>query len=387
MNTAGMNIAGRQERFQADSSGRLRLNRRFFNAKRSCIERRDDNHVRGRIIVCMNKQDALIAWYKNAKRDLPFRRSRNPYHIWISEIMAQQTRIEAMLPYYERFIAVYPDIPALAAADEEQLLKLWQGLGYYSRARNLKKAAIVCMEQYEGHLPQSFSELKKLPGIGEYTAGAIASIAWSQRVSAIDGNVIRVYSRMLHETGDVTLAPVKKRLKKAVEEDLPDCKRMADWNQALMELGARVCRPSSPDCPHCPWKAWCLSEKEGDAASLPVKKAKKARVIEEKTFYIQAAKRQNAWYVMLERQPEQGLLASLYLFCQNRPHGILKTFPLRDARHVFTHREWHMKGEIVITEYQEGMTAIEQLEKEKPLPSAMASFYRQLMDWIIKYGQ
>lgn len=335
----------------------------------------------------MNKQEKLLDWYRKNRRELPFRASRNPYSIWISEIMAQQTRIEAMLPYYRRFIERYPDVPSLAAAQDEELMKLWQGLGYYSRARNLKKAALQCMERHNGQLPRTFQDLKALAGIGDYTAGAIASIAYGQRECAIDGNVLRVYSRLIHEEREISSKEAKKAIEQAVRNDLPAEKDMHDWNQALMELGASICLPRNPKCEQCPLLDECQAFQTGDAASLPRKKVRKKREIEEKTFYLCLAWHKGQWYTRLEKQPSTGLLADLYLFCQQPPRQILKQYELRDAKHIFTHREWLMKGFLVLTDYDESMISLQTLEAEKALPSAMRPFYRQMLEFVRKQSE
>lgn len=234
------------------------------------------------------------------------------------------------------------------------------------------------MELHQGKLPASFSGLRKLAGIGDYTAGAVASIAYGERVPAIDGNVVRVYSRILHETGETDRTPVKKRLEQAVRAELPAESFMPFWNQALMELGASICLPKVPKCTLCPWQNRCLAAKAGDAPSLPRKKPKKQRIQDKKTFYVTAAVHNGQWYIELEKQPENGLLASLYLFSAEKPDVVYESIPLQPAKHVFTHREWLMDGFLVISRYHEDMISLEALEKEKALPSAMRPFYQQM---------
>jgi A/G-specific adenine glycosylase len=210
----------------------------------------------------------LLAWYDSAKRDLPWRRTRDPYRIWISEIMLQQTRVEAVLPYYERFLARFPDLESLAAASEEALLKAWSGLGYYSRARNLREAARVIIGSR--HFPCDYDALKALPGIGDYTAAAIASIAFGQPHAALDGNVARVLARVINDAGDITSSKTKQRLQ-AVADDLLDVQRAGDFNQAMMELGATICTPRDAKCLLCPVVELCGARREGRERELPVR--------------------------------------------------------------------------------------------------------------------
>ena len=199
----------------------------------------------------------LLHWFWANHRVLPFRSDPTPYHVWVSEIMLQQTRVAAAVPYYERFVQELPDIPALAACEEERLLKLWEGLGYYSRVRNLQKAARIVCEQYGGQLPGDLAALKKLPGIGDYTAGAIASIGFGVPAPAVDGNVLRVFARLYNDEGDIMQPAVKASTTQKVMAQQP-AEAPGDFNQALMELGALVCTPGQPDCAACPLQALCL---------------------------------------------------------------------------------------------------------------------------------
>lgn len=322
-------------------------------------------------------QKKLLEWYKENHRDLPFRRQRNPYNIWISEIMSQQTRIEAMLPYYERFTAKYPDVAALAAADDTELLKMWQGLGYYSRARNLKKAAQACMEQYGGQLPETKEELKKLPGIGDYTAGAIASICYGHRVSAIDGNVIRVVSRYYWLALDFTKAKNKKVLERYVLDDLPDEEDMHFWNQALMELGASICLPQNPKCEACPIKEGCKGYEGGFPALLPLKKSALKRTEEQKQVWIWMALKDGVPYIKAGRRPSSGLLANMAEFCLEPPKNMTASYDLGSYRHVFSHKEWIMDGHLAMMPWNEDMMPLEEFEHTIPLPSAYEPFYKE----------
>lgn len=216
----------------------------------------------------------LLQWYDQNRRILPWRENPSPYRTWISEVMLQQTRVEAGIAYFERFTAALPDIPSLAAVEEQQLLKLWEGLGYYSRARNLKKAATLLMEQHNGALPADFAALCRLPGLGEYSAGAIASIAFDLRVPAVDGNVLRVAARLMNDARNIEDAAVKKEFRQTVWEVLPQ-HRVGDFNQSLMELGALICLPNGrPLCERCPVQNLCMAYAAGTQLSLPTRQKK-----------------------------------------------------------------------------------------------------------------
>ena len=252
--------------------------------------------------------DALLDWFYENRRLLPFRQEPTPYHIWISEIMLQQTRMTAAVPYYQRFVAELPDPAALAACDPDRLRKLWQGLGYYSRAANLQKAARVICEQYGGELPADYDALRALPGIGDYTAGAIASIGFGMAVPAVDGNVLRVFARLYDDDSDVTRPETKRLFTERVCEQLP-ADNPGDFNQALMELGALVCLPNgAPLCERCPLAAVCLGRASGRAASLPVKPAKKPRPELPLTVVVVRGPQG----VLLQKRPDKGLLARLW---------------------------------------------------------------------------
>ena len=274
-----------------------------------------------------NISPALLNWFYANHRILPFRSDPTPYHVWLSEIMLQQTRVSAALPYYERFLAALPDIPALAACEEEKLHKLWEGLGYYSRVRNLQKAAKIVCEQYGGELPADYDALRALPGIGDYTAGAIASISFGLPVPAVDGNVLRVFSRLYNDDGLITDPKVKRAFTARVMEHQPPA-APGDYNQALMELGALVCVPNgAPLCEQCPLAHLCQARAAGTALSLPRKAAPKARRIEPVTL---AVVRSPAG-VLLQQRPEKGLLAgkSLCLWCcgKTKPSPLTKHGP------------------------------------------------------------
>lgn len=303
----------------------------------------------------MSFSGELLAWYDAHRRFLPWREEKSPYRVWISEIMAQQTRIEAMLPYFERFIAELPDVESLAACDDDRLLKLWEGLGYYSRARNLKKAAIEIVERFGGELPADFELLKTLPGIGPYTAGAIASMAFGLPVIAADGNAYRIASRVLREEGELESSKTKKRLEAFLSERLPE-ERPADYNQALMDLGSGVCIPNgAPLCGSCPVRAYCLSAGREDAVEYPRKKPKKARRLEKLTVLVMRLADRTAF---VRRKPE-GVLSGMWGFptfpgwlgaeeirerIETAGWRVLSAEELGEQVHIFSHIEWHMKG-------------------------------------------
>ena len=298
--------------------------------------------------------ELLLPWYRENKRELPWRTDRDPYHIWLSEIMLQQTRVEAVKGYYTRFLSTLPAIEDLAACGDEMLHKLWEGLGYYSRVRNLKKAAQMILEQHHGIFPREYEEVIRLPGIGDYTAGAICSIAFNLPVPAVDGNVLRVVSRLRNDPSPIDLPETKRKVRELLLSIYP--KEAGDFTQSLMELGATICGPNrKPDCVHCPCASICEAYKAGTAASLPVKSPKKEKRQEERTVFIFHCDGRYA----LEKRPARGLLASLWQF-PNVPRHLKTPEALaaaevmglqpRDIRkeihrkHIFTHIVWNMKG-------------------------------------------
>ena len=297
----------------------------------------------------------IAAWYAGAARPLPWRLSPTPYHVWISEIMLQQTRIEAVIPYYERFLAALPDIPALAAVEDDRLMKLWEGLGYYSRARNLKKAAVLVCERHGGELPASAAELRSLPGIGDYTAGAIASIAFGLSEPAVDGNVLRVLSRLLADGRDVLNPAVRREAAALLRASYPAGEAAALVTEGLMELGETVCVPSGEArCELCPLGALCCARAEGQTSLYPIRSAPKARRAEERTVLLLRCAGRTA----IRRRAEKGLLAGLWEFpsldgfqsteeLRARFPDALSIPPCGEARHLFTHVEWHMQGYLV----------------------------------------
>lgn len=297
----------------------------------------------------------LLDWYAANARDLPWRRDVTPYRVWVSEIMLQQTRVEAVKGYFERFVAAAPDVASLAALPEERLLKLWEGLGYYSRARNLQKAARVCAERFGGALPADYDALLSLPGVGPYTAGAVASIAFGQAVPAVDGNVLRVFTRLTADSGDIADDAVKRRVTDALAALMPAGESGA-FNQALMELGATVCLPNAaPHCEDCPVRTECKAHLAGEETNYPQKRPKPPRRVEERTVFLLEREGRLA----LRRRPGRGLLASLWelpgaegtltrdeAVAAVRALGLepLRLTPLAPYRHIFTHVEWRVSG-------------------------------------------
>ena len=289
----------------------------------------------------------LLEWFRDNARSLPWRDDPTPYHVWLSEIMLQQTRVAAVLDYYRRFLEEASDVAALAALPEDRLLKLWQGLGYYNRARNLQKAARVIVDEYGGVFPADYAAIRALPGVGDYTAGAVCSIAFGQAVPAVDGNVLRVYARLCGDDGDIASPQMKKKVTQAIQEIIP-LNAAGAFNQALMELGATVCLPNgAPLCGACPAKGFCAALAQDRVGDLPVKAPKKPRRVEERTVWLIF----RGDSVALRRRPDKGLLAGLWEF----PHQLganplppdwgieaLSDTYAGQAKHIFTHIEWHM---------------------------------------------
>lgn len=340
--------------------------------------------------------EPLLKWYDRGHRDLPWRSEPTAYRVWLSEIMLQQTRVEAVKPYFHRFITALPDMEALSKVEEDTLLKLWEGLGYYNRARNLKRAACIVMEAYGGKMPKTYGELLKLPGIGSYTAGAIASIAFGQRVPAVDGNVLRVLSRLTMNEEDITKSETRQKVEERLKEAMPK-KRPGDFNQALMELGATVCIPKGqPKCEDCPWVSLCLAHKKGWEEEFPKKSGRTVRTIEKKTILI--LQDENCW--ALHKRPDTGLLAGMYEFPNLPGHqtrkqvlaylealGLLplKIKKLEPTKHIFSHKEWQMTAYVIwvdelepksekLKQEQWIFTKAEEAENKYPLPSAFAPY-------------
>jgi len=323
----------------------------------------------------------LTSWYGRNARDLPWRRTREAYAVWISEIMLQQTRVAAAIPYYERFMAELPDAFALARVSDDRLHKLWEGLGYYIRAKNLKRAAQILVERYGGNLPGSYAELLLLPGIGEYTAGAIASLSFDEPTPAVDGNVLRVYARLCADARDIRDASYKKDVRAALLPRMP-VREPGAFNAALMELGATVCLPNrAPKCGECPVSAFCEARRLGRETQLPTIGRKSPRRIEQKTVFVLFCGGKPMGY----KRSEQGLLAGLWQLADApgwlkdaeaaawlSARGIAPVGELRfyERKHIFSHVEWHMRvcaAEVAADTLPEGWAF---LDERHALPTA-----------------
>lgn len=343
----------------------------------------------------------LLSWFSGNARKLLWRDDPTAYHVWVSEIMLQQTRVEAVKPFYARFTGALPNVEALACCPEDQLLKLWEGLGYYNRVRNMQKAAQKVVDEYGGIMPTDYEALLLLPGIGSYTAGAVASIAGGQAVPAVDGNVLRVISRICASEADITKQSVKRKMEETLLQVIP-ADAPGAFNQALMELGATVCLPNgAPECGHCPVAHLCLAGKNGSWAHIPVKAAKKPRRIEQRTVLVI----RDSEHAAVRRRPGKGLLAGLYELPNVEGHltqdqalaqavslgfSPIRIRPLEDAKHIFSHVEWQMKGYLVLVEEQEkagdGILFIEPelTQRDYPIPAAFAAYAKYLK---IRLGQ
>lgn len=332
----------------------------------------------------------LLPWYESHARSLPWRENRDPYRVWVSEIMLQQTRVEAVIGYYARFLEAFPTVDSLADADEDRLLKLWEGLGYYSRARNLQKAAQKIVAEHGGVFPRDYGSIRALPGVGDYTAGAIASICFDQPHAAVDGNVLRVSARYLDDDTPIDEPPFKKSVTENLEKIYP-AGACGTFTQSLMELGATVCTPRSPKCAVCPLAAQCLANKHGTAASLPVKNPKKDKKLVRKTVFL-------LWCgdeLALCRREESGLLGGMWeLPNVDTPldaDGALRQAECFGARpkqmlsrvnrvHIFTHIRWEMACyTILCAEKAPQFTwrTREQIEKAYGLPTAFRKFLEE----------
>ena len=336
---------------------------------------------------------ALLPWYAENKRDLPWRKDREPYHVWLSEIMLQQTRVEAVKGYYTRFLEALPTVEALAEADDELLHKLWEGLGYYSRVRNLKKTArqVVTL----GGFPGEYDAVRALPGIGEYTAGAVCSICYDLPTPAVDGNVLRVVSRLTADATPIDDPKYKKQVRARLEEIYPA--EAGAFTQALMELGATLCGPNwKPRCDECPCQAFCLAHQRGTAENLPVKAPKKQKRVEEYTVFLLSCDGQYA----LEKRPDSGLLAGLWQF-PNVPGkletaealpaleklGMLPRELLRqsDRKHIFTHIRWEMRAywaEVSEPASPYRWLTADEINSEAALPTAFRQFWEETQNMV-----
>ena len=315
----------------------------------------EDGSGAGAVFVLQKIAAPLLAWYELNRRELPWRTDQDPYHVWVSEIMLQQTRVEAVMKYYARFIETLPDVQSLSEVSEEKLLKLWEGLGYYSRARNLRKAAEFIVRDCGGQFPRTFSSLIKLPGVGEYTAGAIASICFHEKVTAVDGNVLRVAARVTGSRENVLLPTVRKRMETRLREFLPD--DAGTFNEAIMELGETVCLPGgAAKCAECPLRDICAAFRYGLTPEIPVRVKKMKRRQEQRTVLLLTDEKDRT---AVEKRPSKGLLAGMYQlpnfdgFLTEREirsrleadgWKVMEITFLKDAKHVFTHLDWFMKG-------------------------------------------
>lgn len=343
--------------------------------------------------------EPLLEWYKQNKRSLPWRDEVSPYRTWVSEIMLQQTRVEAVKPYFARFMEALPTIRDLAECEEEKLLKLWEGLGYYNRVRNMQIAAQTIMEQYNGQMPADYDAILSLKGIGSYTAGAISSIAFGIHAPAVDGNVLRVIMRLTEDASDIMKQSVKTKVEQTLTElmqSMPMEFHPGDFNQALMELGATVCVPNgAPHCDVCPWNTICLAQKNRTFDRLPVKTKAKPRKIEKRTILIV----RDGEHVVLEKRPKKGLLAGMYQFVnlegyltdeealehvRNMQLHPMRIQKLENAVHIFSHVEWHMTGYMIQVdsltreEADVNFVEIETAQASYAIPSAFVAYTKYL---------
>lgn len=333
----------------------------------------------------------LLDWYSKAKRELPWRVNKKPYSVWISEIMLQQTRIEAVIPYYERFMQYIPDIQSLANIPEDKLLKLWEGLGYYNRARNLKKAAIMIMNDYHGIFPNTYAEIISLPGIGEYTASAIASFCFNEATPTVDGNVLRVLSRVNEDHRNVDLARTKKEIRQELAQIMP--LEAGDFNEALMEIGEVICLPKGePKCYICPLKEICKAHLHDTYSLFPVKEEK---VQKKEIFYTVFLFFYQGKYAIRKRVNQQ-ILHNLWEFpnisgklaidevkryLKSQKIGYLSIREGIDGKHVFTHQIWYMNSYFVevsheITDFV--WVTVDEMMKKYAIPTAFRPFLREL---------
>ena len=339
----------------------------------------------------------LLQWYDENKRSLPWREEKNPYYTWVSEIMLQQTRVEAVKEYFLRFIGALPEVRDLAYAPEEQLLKLWEGLGYYNRVRNLSVAAKTIVEEKGGNFPDTYEEILELKGVGSYTAGAIASIAFGEQVPAVDGNVYRIYSRIFAYEKDIMASASRKEIREKIEKIVP-AKEPGAFNQAWMDLGATVCIPNGePHCDICPLNSFCSSYQNHTQSDYPVKKKKKPRKIEERTVFL--LEYQGKY--LIQKRPPKGLLAGLWEFpSQEGKMSVTEVTKQLDSlemdhdslellgtgKHIFSHVEWHMIGYLIhlkeLTDhFSDTMVLADkgELEKKYSIPSAFAVYLNQIL--------
>lgn len=343
-------------------------------------------------------QNQLLNWYKEKARELPWRSDPNPYKVWVSEAMLQQTRVDTVIPYFNRFVEEIPTVESLAKVEDEKLFKLWQGLGYYRRATFLKKSAQIIVKQYNGELPSKVDELLSLPGIGAYTAGAIASIAFNISVPAIDGNVLRVMARINAEQGDIKNPQVKKQIEEFVKILIPD-NHAGDFNQAIMDLGAGVCLPNGiPKCSECPVKEFCRAYAKGLVSQIPLKIEKKARKRQEKTILtVQWNGR-----IAIRKRKNNGLLANLWelpnfdgflpieqciMLLEESGLRVTGCITMKKAKHIFTHIEWNMQGYSISVEGQASLfdwtwATAEEIHSTYSIPTTFQAFLSEFMNQV-----
>ncbi len=331
--------------------------------------------------------EKLITWYQQNKRDLPWRHTKNPYNIWISEIMLQQTRVEAVKEYYKRFISRLPTLEDLATIEEDELLKLWEGLGYYSRVRNMQKTAKLLIEKGKNNLPNTKAELLSLPGIGSYTAGAILSIAFDIPEVAIDGNVYRVLGRIYKIEEDISKNSTYKIYEEKLRKLLPK-QNTSDFTQSFMDLGSSICTPKSPKCEECPLNKNCQAKKTNTQENYPVKEKKVKQQTEERIVFLLIYKNK----VAIQKREDTGLLASMYEFPNTKESfslidieneliekkiPLLSSMEIGEAKHVFSHKIWYMKGYLIeVKKPLEKYIWVtkEELQNKYSIPTAFAHF-------------
>lgn len=344
--------------------------------------------------VLYEAREPLIKWYRENKRNLPWRENPDAYRVWVSEIMLQQTRVEAVKPYYERFLKELPTVKDLAEAREDLLLKLWEGLGYYNRVRNMQRAARQVMIDYDGEFPCTYEQIRSLKGIGNYTAGAISAFAFGIPKPAVDGNVLRVVSRLTGSYEDIGKQSVRKRIEEELEQVIPR-DAASDFNQGLIELGAIVCVPNAkPKCVKCPVAHLCRANRQGITSEIPARSKGKARRIEQRTVLLF----RDGQKIAIRKRPGRGLLAGLYEFPNesgemterevteySKSIGLspIRIRRLDRAKHIFSHIEWHMTGyEVLVDELEKTnkknflFIQPEEIEKEYSIPSAFEKYTR-----------
>ena len=333
----------------------------------------------------------LVEWFDREKRNLPWRQTTDPYKIWVSEVMLQQTRVETVIPYYKRFLDKFPTPEIFAYAPEEEILKTWEGLGYYSRVRNLQAGVREVVETYGGVVPDNRVDISKLKGVGPYTAGAVLSIAYGKPEHAVDGNVMRVLSRVLHIYDDIALPKTKKVFEEAVME-LIDPAHASSFNQGLMELGALICTPTSPKCLLCPVREYCRAFEAGDAAQLPVK-SKKIKM-KNLLYKVYIARDAQGRYLM-EKREASGLLANMWQFPmveikegENPLEKLSERYdvevrseirPVISFKHVFSHLTWHIEAEAIEVVAKDAEKFFTPLQIEAlPMPVPMLKIWREV---------